>query len=101
MNEKSIDLYYNEASKTDLLSRKEEHKLATQVQTASPRTRRKAREKLIVANLRLVIKVAQGYKNYGLEIQDLISEGNIGLIKAVERFNPKKKVKYLNWKILE
>ncbi len=53
-----------------------------------------AREKMIQANLRLVIKIAQDYANYGLPLIDLISEGNIGLMKAVERFDPERGVKF-------
>ena len=49
-----------------------------------------ARNHMISANLRLVVKIAQDYANYGLPLLDLISEGNIGLMKAVERFDPNK-----------
>lgn len=61
---------------------------------------RAAREKLIKGNLRLVVKIAQDYANMGLPLLDLISEGNIGLVKAVERFNPNKGAKlstYAAW----
>ena len=51
---------------------------------------KKARSHMIKANLRLVVKIAQDYSNYGLPLADLISEGNIGLMKAVERFDPEK-----------
>jgi len=51
---------------------------------------KKAREEMIKANLRLVVKIAHDYENYGLPLLDLISEGNIGLMKAVERFDPAK-----------
>lgn len=50
--------------------------------------RDKARERMIVSNLRLVVKIAFDYKNYGMAIDDLIQEGNIGLMKAIERFDP-------------
>lgn len=49
--------------------------------------RDKARERMIVSNLRLVVKIAFDYKNYGMAIDDLIQEGNIGLMKAIERFD--------------
>lgn len=61
---------------------------------------KKARERLIKGNLRLVVKIAQDYANMGLPLLDLISEGNIGLVKAVERFNPNKGAKlstYAAW----
>ena len=51
---------------------------------------REARERLILSNLRLVQKIAQRYKNNGLDLEDLISEGNIGLVRAVEKFDPNK-----------
>ena len=59
-----------------------------------------ARKKMISANLRLVVKIAQEYANYGVPLLDLISEGNLGLIKAIERFNPSKGAKlstYAAW----
>ncbi|HPA16501.1 MAG TPA: sigma-70 family RNA polymerase sigma factor [Verrucomicrobiae bacterium] len=59
-----------------------------------------ARQRMIKANLRLVVKIAQDYANYGLPLLDLISEGNIGLMKAVERFEPRKGAKlstYAAW----
>ena len=49
---------------------------------------RECRDKLILSNLKLVQKIAHNYKNTGLDIEDLISEGNIGLVKAVEKFDP-------------
>ena len=75
-----------EISKTDLLTPAEEVKLAARIKRGD----KKAREHMIKANLRLVVKIAQDYSNYGLPLQDLISEGNIGLMKAVERFDPEK-----------
>ena len=51
---------------------------------------KKAREQMIKANLRLVVKIARDYENYGMPLLDLINEGNIGLMKAVERFDPAK-----------
>ena len=85
-----------------LLTKQEEITLGTWVQrwikerstrACNSYTRRKgreAREKLILSNLRLVQKVAHRYKNNGLDLEDLISEGNIGLVKAVEKFDPNK-----------
>ena len=85
----SHQLYMQEVGKTPLLTREEETKLAAQVQRGDKR----AREHMIKANLRLVVKIAHDYSNLGLPLLDLINEGNIGLMKAVERFNPKKGAK--------
>ena len=85
-NDSSIRVYMREIVKTDLLTPQEEIDLATRIKDGDE----EAREKMIKANLRLVVKIAQDYSSYGLPLQDLISEGNIGLMKAVERFDPKK-----------
>ena len=85
-SDSSLRIYMREISKTDLLTPAEEVKLAARIKRGD----KKAREHMIKANLRLVVKIAQDYSNYGLPLQDLISEGNIGLMKAVERFDPEK-----------
>lgn len=82
----TIKLYLQEIGKTPLLKPSEEVELAALIQQGD----QKAREKMIRANLRLVVKIAHDYSNFGLPLLDLISEGNIGLIKAVERFDPQK-----------
>ena len=82
----TIKLYLQEIGKTPLLKPSEEVELAALIQKGD----HKAREKMIKANLRLVVKIAHDYSNFGLPLLDLISEGNIGLIKAVERFDPAK-----------
>jgi len=82
----SIRLYMQEISRTDLLTPKQEVELADRIERGDE----EAREIMIRANLRLVVKIAQDYSNYGVPLQDLISEGNIGLMKAVERFDPEK-----------
>lgn len=82
----SLKLYLREISKTELLTPEEEIKLAARIKKGD----KKARTHMIRANLRLVVKIAQEYANYGLPLSDLISEGNIGLMKAVERFDPSK-----------
>src|SRR5271169_3554343 len=85
----ALQLYLREIGKTPLLTREEENKLAAQVQ----RGNKQAREQMIKANLRLVVKISYDYANFGMPLLDLINEGNIGLMKAVERFNPKKGAK--------
>jgi RNA polymerase primary sigma factor len=85
-SDNSLRLYLREISKTELLTPQEEIKLAARIKKGD----KKAREHMIRANLRLVVKIAQDYSGYGLPLADLISEGNIGLMKAVERFDPNK-----------
>lgn len=75
-----------EISETPLLTPQEEIELAARIKKGD----KEARTRMIKANLRLVVKIAQDYSNYGLPLADLISEGNIGLMKAVERFDPAK-----------
>jgi RNA polymerase primary sigma factor len=82
----SLRLYLREISETPLLTSKEEVRLAALIKKGD----QDARTRMIKANLRLVVKIAQDYSNYGLPLMDLISEGNIGLMKAVERFDPAK-----------
>ncbi|MFM8788402.1 MAG: RNA polymerase sigma factor RpoD/SigA [Chthoniobacterales bacterium] len=92
----NIGLYLREISQVPLLTPAEEVKLAAQIK----RGNRRAREKMIKANLRLVVKIAHDFSTFGLPLLDLISEGNIGLMKAVERFDPKKGGKlstYASW----
>jgi len=92
----NIGLYLREISQVPLLTPAEEVKLATQIKRGNKR----AREKMITANLRLVVKIAHDFSTFGLPLLDLISEGNIGLMKAVERFDPKKGGKlstYASW----
>ncbi|HBJ87800.1 MAG TPA: RNA polymerase subunit sigma, partial [Verrucomicrobiales bacterium] len=73
-----IKIYLREIGKTDLLTPDQEVELAERIKRGDP----EARSHMIRANLRLVVKIAQDYANYGLPLLDLISEGNIGLMKA-------------------
>jgi RNA polymerase primary sigma factor len=82
----NLQLYLQEIGKTALLTIDEEISLAKRIR----RGNKAARDHMIQANLRLVVKIAMDYKDFGLPLLDLISEGNIGLIKAVERFDPRK-----------
>lgn len=88
MNEqdKTIRIYLREIGETDLLTPEDEIRLAARIKRGDE----DAKQLMIRANLRLVVKIAQDYSRYGLPLLDLISEGNIGLMKAVERFDPKK-----------
>ena len=77
-------LYLRELGYTPLLTAEEEVELARKVQQGDL----KARQKMIESNLRLVVSIARHYVNSGMELLDLIEEGNLGLIRAVEKFNP-------------
>ncbi len=81
-----IKTYFRDIGQTLLLTPSQEVELAERIKQGDP----EARDHMIRANLRLVVKIAQDYANYGLPLLDLISEGNIGLMKAVERFDPNK-----------
>jgi RNA polymerase primary sigma factor len=85
-SESPLKLYLREIGQVKLLTVQEEIELAAKIKRGD----KKAREHMIKANLRLVVKIARDYDGLGLPLLDLISEGNIGLMKAVERFDPKK-----------
>src|SRR5881296_1924078 len=98
MNETDLGLkrYLQEIGQFPLLTPQEEIELAKKIKKGDA----KAREQMINANLRLVVTIANDYANLGLPLLDLISEGNIGLTKAVERFDPGKGAKlstYAAW----
>ncbi len=84
--ETAIKLYLREIGQVKLLTPDQEIELASRIKKGD----KKARELMIKANLRLVVKIARDYEGIGLPLLDLISEGNIGLMKAVERFDPAK-----------
>jgi RNA polymerase primary sigma factor len=92
----AIQIYLREIGETPLLTSREEIELAARIKRGD----KKARIQMIKANLRLVVKIAHDYDNFGLPLLDLINEGNIGLMKAVERFDPTKGAKlstYASW----
>ncbi len=94
--QESLNIYLQQISTIPLITVQEEIDLAAKIKVGDE----KAREKMITANLRLVVKIAQQYSNIGLSLLDLINEGNIGLMKAVERFDPSKGGKlstYASW----
>ena len=86
----ALEVYLKDISKVPLLTADEEKELAYKIQAGDE----KAREAMTVANLRLVVSIAKIYTNRGLMFMDLIEEGNIGLLKAVERFDPKAETRF-------
>lgn len=81
----SLEAYLHYVNQIPLLTQEEEHELALKLQNDNELA---AAKRLILAHLRYVVRVAKGYLGYGLPLADLIQEGNIGLMKAVKRFNP-------------
>lgn len=84
MSDGDIELYLQEIGRFKLLSEEEEVSLSRRVLAGDA----KAREEMIQSNLRLVVSIAKCYSNCGLVLLDVIAEGNLGLLKAVERYNP-------------
>jgi len=88
--EPSLETYLREINKVPLLTADSEKELARQILMGDMA----ARERMIRANLRLVVSIAKHYMNRGLSFMDLIEEGNLGLLKAVERFNPEEDCRF-------
>jgi len=91
----SVDKYLREIAKIDLITSDEEVQLSNKIKKGDI----KALEKLVNSNLRFVISVAKQYQNQGLSLSDLISEGNIGLIKAANRFDSTKGFKFISYAV--
>ncbi len=79
-----LETYLREINETSLLSSEDEHQLAIAIGSGD----NQARDRMVRANLRLVVNIARGYTGKGLSLQDLIEEGNLGLLRAVEGFDP-------------
>jgi RNA polymerase primary sigma factor len=93
--EKSLSRYLREINNTKLLSRKEECDLARRIHAGD----RDALHHLVQANLRFVVSIAKQYVNQGLSLADLINEGNLGLIRAAERFDEKRGFKFISYAV--
>jgi len=91
----SINKYFNEISKLPLLSENEESNLATKAAAGDSQ----ALEALVKGNLRFVISVAKQYQNRGLDLPDLINEGNIGLIRAAKKFDNNRGFKFISYAV--
>ena len=88
--------YFREISKYPLLTKEEEHELAVKYYETKDR---EALQKLVTANLRFVVKIAYEYLHYRIRLMDLIQEGNTGLLKAVQDFNPYKEVRLTTYAV--
>lgn len=91
----SLDKYLHEIGKVELLSAEKEVELAKRIKKGD----RKALETLIKANLRFVVSVSKQYQNQGLSLPDLINEGNLGLIKAADRFDETRGFKFISYAV--
>ena len=91
----SLDKYLHEIGKVDLISAEEEVELARRIKKGDD----EALDKLIKANLRFVVSVSKQYQNQGLSLPDLINEGNLGLIKAAQRFDETRGFKFISYAV--
>jgi RNA polymerase sigma-32 factor len=92
----SIETYIQSVNRFPILSAEEEHDLATRF---SRENDLEAARKLVLSHLRLVVSIARGYLGYGLPHADLIQEGNVGLMKAVKRFDPERGVRLVSFAV--
>ncbi|MCQ2589595.1 MAG: RNA polymerase sigma factor RpoD/SigA [Treponema sp.] len=90
-----LSMYLKEINKVPLLSHEEQSALALEAQKGN----KQARDKIVNANLRFVVNVAKNYQNHGLDLVDLISEGNIGLLTAVDKFQPEKGYHFISYAV--
>ena len=94
-DDQALDIYLKEIGDTELLKAEDEVELAQRIRDGDE----KALETMVQANLRFVVSVAKQYQNQGLALSDLISEGNIGLMKAARRFDEKKGFKFISYAV--
>jgi RNA polymerase sigma-32 factor len=92
----SLDSYLERVSKIPVLTREEEHALATRFREDDDLD---AARNLVLSHLRFVVHIARGYGGYGLPMGDLIQEGNVGLMKAVKRFDPAQNVRLVSFAV--
>ena len=92
----TLDRYMAEISRFSILTADEEFRLAVRLKKYNDM---EAAEKLVVSNLRFVVKIAHEYRNYGLKLADLVQEGNIGLMHAVKKFDPYKGYRLISYAV--
>lgn len=90
----SVKLYLREIGKIPLLTAEEEYELAQKIINGTEKEKKKAKDKMAESNMRLVVSIAKRYSGRGLDFLDLIQEGNTGLLRAVEKFDPDKGFKF-------
>ena len=96
MNDNILNLYLDEIGSRELLSQEEECRLSEQILKGNQR----ALDKLVSANLRFVVAIARQYQGKGLSMDDLVSEGNIGLLKAAAKFDGKRGLRFVNYAVV-
>lgn len=94
-NDSILKIYLKEINKIPLLTPEEEKELAVKAKNGD----KAAKDKIINSNLRFVIQVAKKYQNHGLELEDLISEGNVGLLTAIEKFDVSKGYHFISYAV--
>ena len=94
--ESGIDRHFKEIQRFPMLDRQEEHMLAKCWREGGDKD---AAHRLITSHLRLVAKIARGYRGYGLPLADLVSEGHVGLLQAVERFEPERGFRFSTYAV--
>ena len=97
MEDSAFNKYLDEIGRESLLTTDEERQLSERIQQGDQR----ALNKLIGANLRFVVSVARQYKGQGVEMEDLVSEGNMGLMKAAAKFDASKGVRFVNYAVVQ
>ena len=94
VSDDSVKMYLKEIGKIPLLSSEEEFELAQKVIRGTEKEKKRAKDKMAESNMRLVVSIAKRYSGRGLDFLDLIQEGNTGLLRAVEKFDPDKGFKF-------
>ena len=97
MEDKSLNLYLDEIGREQLLTAEQERSLSERIKAGDNR----ALQRLVEANLRFVVKIAAQYRGQGLQLDDLISEGNIGLMKAAAKFDASRGTRFVNYAVVQ